>query len=239
MVNERRQKGIPNWQRQAWLTEYEACQEKNSSDQIRFWTVAGIFIGISSALIAGLMYGILANELLFDLFLETIADASDEREIWTLRIVISMLSLVILFIFWFLRLWMRRVGFLNQINYERMRDIERELGMWHNWRVFGVDRWRGNNFHDRDRNRLLAYQPAEFWQAWRRVPRYGQPNRLNYNMIFGAIIFLWSLLIASLWVPFLSNLLPTSSIPCLIILIIDLVLAAIIAFLVIFWTRPG
>ncbi len=228
---------LEDWHRQALLTEYQVCQQENSSNQLRFWTVAGIFIGVSSALFAGFLFGVLANDRLFRLFVKMITEAGSGTKIWILRIIILVLSLVILSIFWFLRLWMRRVGFLCRINYERMRDIESRLGMWQNWRIYGVDQYKDGKFDSSIKSfeeMLLKYRKPDWWKKWRTIPRYryGKPNRRNYDAIFGALIFLWLFVVFSLWI----SLLP---IPLAFSLILAFVLAIVIDFLIICLTRPA
>ena len=101
----------------------------------------------------------------------------------------------------FLRRWLKRVAFLQQINFERMRDIERELGMWKSWRVHGVDHWTGNRFDDlvsqEDSAKLLDYRDKNFWQHWRNRVRYERSSRWHYDGIFGGLIFLWSFVVLS------------------------------------------
>lgn len=220
---------------QALLTEYQTLQDDNSSSMTSFWTIAGIFIGISTALFAGLIYGVLANDRLFGVFVKMITEAVSGTEIWVLRIIMSLLAVVVLFVFWFLRLWMRRIGFRQQINYERMRDIEQELGMWHVWRVYGVDSYKDGKFDSSIKSfeeMLLNYRKPEWWKKWRTIPRYGKPNRSNYDAIFGALIFLWSLLIISVWLPIIA------AFPMFIILM-DFLLALGGTILVVYLTRAG
>lgn len=125
---------------QALLTEYQACQQDNSSTSISYWTLAGIFFGISSALLAALIYGVLANRDLFQILLSetTSSNALNQRIVLGVTLV---LGTGIIFVLCFLWGWLKRVGFLQQINYERMREIELELGMWKSWRVHALDQW--------------------------------------------------------------------------------------------------
>jgi len=131
---------------EALLAEYEACEQDNNASPSVYWTMAGIFIGISSAMLGGLIYGVMANNELFQTLFEVISmkqitTNGDPRQILMLGIIILILGSVIVFILYFLKGWLRRISFLQQINFERMREIELELGMWKSWRVHGIDNW--------------------------------------------------------------------------------------------------
>ena len=136
----------PEPAKEALLTEYEACQHDNDSSSLSYWTLAGIFIGVSSALLAGLIYGLLSNSILFQILLKVLlresVPNSESRQIVALSIVILVLGAAIIIILKKLKQWLRRVRFLQQLNYERLREIELELGMWKSWRVHSIDEWQ-------------------------------------------------------------------------------------------------
>lgn len=131
---------------QALLREYEACQHDSSSTSVSFWTLASIFIGISSALLAGLLYGLIANNNLFPVLLKVLfgesAQSSELRLILTLSLIVIILSISIFIILYKLWGWLRRARFLQQTNFKRMREIELELGMWKSWRIHTIDEWQ-------------------------------------------------------------------------------------------------
>ena len=213
---------IPNWQRQAWLTEYQVCQHDNSSSSLGYWTLAGIFIGISSVLLAGLVYGMLANiqEL-------TIIGAKYAS---TLRIIICGLGAGMIIILIFLCFWSKRENYLADRNYERMREIELQLGMWKSWKICVLDLWnkkrcklcfkKTENLSDDDINEiwqktleeekltkglseeslgLLADRQEELFEiCYRCEPQrwYESPSRyLHFPMIFCILIGLWAFFI--------------------------------------------
>lgn len=174
---------------QALLTEYQACQQYNSSSSQSYWTLTGIFIGFSSVLLGSLLYGFTHNK---------------ERLI--LGIVTCVISVAVLLILYFLNGWLKRVSFLQQMNFYRMRDIERALGMWASWRVHGVDNWKDKDFDTKkipcreDRKRLLKYKPLgyeqrNFWQYWSDKQRYEGSSDWHYNGIFCVLFILWSLVL--------------------------------------------
>jgi hypothetical protein len=101
--------------------------------------------------------------------------------------VVLLLSLV--------RLWLRRYIFLQQSNFERMREIESSLGMWKSWRVHGIDHWnkKASDFDDEitDKASLISYKSRDWWRSWRMGHKYASPSGLYYDWIFGVLIFLW------------------------------------------------
>jgi hypothetical protein len=178
---------------QALLIEYRACQHENNAIETSYWTMASIFIGISSALLIGLIYSVFANQELLQVLLKQLSGERLEIHFFqTLILVVGMLIVLLLSV---IRLWLRRVNFLQQINSERMRDIERQLGIWKSWRVHGVDHWNIENYdfdnEITEKNRLMDYKPKNWWHNW----RAGRKNTLSIDsysdLIFSVLIFLW------------------------------------------------
>lgn len=167
---------------QALLTEYQVCQQYISERATSYWTLTGIFIGFSSVLLGALIYGFLS---------------SPNKESILFGVATCVISTAVLVIFYFLKFWLKRVSFLQQINFHRMRDIERDLGMWQSWRVHGVDHWRGSQFDseitEEDSTRLFSYQPPGFWQYWRDKQRYEGSSNFLYKAIFYTLFGMWAL----------------------------------------------
>ena len=137
MVNEQRQRGVPDWQRRAWLTEYEACQHDISSSATHYWAIAAIFIGICAALLAGIVFGIFSNNTLLNSFIKN----DDPHKVTLICGIALVVSTVVIIILKKVRKWLNRITFLQQINYIRMREIELKLKMWKSWRVHTIDAW--------------------------------------------------------------------------------------------------
>jgi hypothetical protein len=208
------------------LKEYEVCEQDISSTSINYWTLAGIFIGISSALLGGLLYGILTN-------IQVITTISTSDAL-TLRIIISVLSGAIITILVFLYFWLKRVNYLADRNYERMREIELELGMWKSWRIHSIDRW--NELGIKRSDTLDNKKIDEIWDEIREKLRKGLPKKyfvkleqrkkelvqfcnccpqkwyeqmtrkLHCPTILFILIGLWAIAIASVWLlPLIIN----------------------------------
>jgi len=108
------------------LKEYEVCQQHNDSIGSQVWTSTSIFMSINVAVLGGVAYGIITKGI-----------PLEENTKW----LVLALGLGIISIFTFWMRWLNRMQFLTSINYERMREIEDELGMWKNWMARGLDDW--------------------------------------------------------------------------------------------------
>jgi len=220
---------------QALLTEYQACQNDNSYSAQSYWTMAAIFIGISSALLGGFLYGLIQNTKLLRALLQEVIPNDALPQAWALCVIVTVVGGVVIAILYFLRRWLRRVAFLQQINFERMRDIERQLGMWKNWRVHGVANWKDGDFTNKirheDKDRLHCYSPPgyqnqNFWQHWRGTARYEQSSRSHYDSICFSLIFLWAFVVLSVCFLTLPRCIPLAA-----SLILTFILAIGLAFL--------
>ena len=109
---------------EALLKEYEVCQQAINANASRYWTIVGIFIPISTAVLAWVFYTITSYRLFFNSNAE-----------W-LVLVLGVVIIVILVLLWF---WLKRVNLFISISYFRMREIERKLGMLKNLTVDWVD----------------------------------------------------------------------------------------------------
>jgi hypothetical protein len=125
MANRTRPEQIPAWQQQAWLTEYQVCQQHNDSVGSEVWVSTTIFLTINVTLLGGLFYSFMTRIVLENPDLESISLA--------LRIItlvgFTALSLGILWILKKWVNWLKRMRFRVAMNFERMREIEQSLGM--------------------------------------------------------------------------------------------------------------
>jgi hypothetical protein len=111
--------------RQAMLTEYQVCQHDNNTSAQNYWLLSSIFIGASSAVLGWLLYALITRPTQCPLN----------------PVVITVISGAMIAILIFLKGWAKRIQYLADRNYERMREIELELGMWKSWRIHSLDRW--------------------------------------------------------------------------------------------------
>jgi hypothetical protein len=195
---------------QALLAEYQACQEDINSSGNSYWTMAAIFLGISSAIMLGLMGGIIINNDLLQLLVKSTAETSVPAEIQMLRNIVVVIAIAVILVIACLRLWLKRVTFLQQINYERMRDIESQLGMWKSWRVHGVDHWKVEtcDFDKEikeidDKTRLKNYKAKEWWCGWKNRRKYARSSRCWFDVIIAALMFMWVFIIFTILAPLL------------------------------------
>ena len=150
MVNEGRQTRVPNWQRQAWLTEYQVCQQDINSRASRYWTIVGVFMAINTALLGWVAFSIISNGVSLN---ESVKWLVYINENFNWLVLVLVLGFGIIAILVFLMLWLKRVNCLIHISYYRMREIEFELRMAKNWIVDVLDnKW--DNLSTKEKGRL-------------------------------------------------------------------------------------
>ncbi len=180
------------------LTEYQVCQDAIGSNVLSFWTLCAIFIGVSSALLAGLIYGLLTSEYLFDYFAQGIGDQTYQH-IWLLPIVVLVLGAGNVVILCSLLGWLKRVNYLSDRHYARMREIERyEIehgrGMWKSWIIHGIDHYE--ELCPEEQALLSKYHDCSWWRNWKSEKEYDPPSRGRYFLrIFWTLLSLWILVI--------------------------------------------
>jgi len=107
------------------LKEYELCQTETDKNSVNYWTISGIFIGISTALLAAIAAGLTSNNI----------------NKWMIFILVLIFGLAIFSFHLLLYKLLKRINFLNRIDFQRMREIERELRMRKSGLVHGLDEW--------------------------------------------------------------------------------------------------
>ena len=105
-------------QRQAWLTEYQVCQQHNDAIGSQAWVSTTIFLTINVALLGGLVYALMRD----------LGSSSLELRLIILISFIALSVGIILILKKWVN-WLKRMRFTASINYERMGQIERFLGM--------------------------------------------------------------------------------------------------------------
>jgi hypothetical protein len=166
------------------LKEYELCEKRNIDVSNLYWVMVSAFMAVNTAAFVGVAVA-------------TATGAIPSSKRW-LALFIGSAFIVVL---WFLREYRRRVDFEISINYERARELELQLGMWRNWRIYGVDRWNRKKggfdkiTDEEERKRLLDHQSAQWWKDWKKSKDYRKPvGRKTADVMIFALIFLWLVL---------------------------------------------
>jgi len=222
MTNNREPQEVPDWQRQAWLTEYQVCQQDSEAESTRYWTIFGIFISVNTAIIGGLIYGVFNT-----LFINAILKGENIPDTLVKLTILTILFVAIILITIFLESWLKRTNYLIQNNDRRMYEIEIELGMWKNLRIHINDKWnmvrkklkyqkkpcdsQNINIWTRVWTELSSELPKEqfdtLYKDKQRIESiinqkpiaFERPNRFNAIYTFWAIRSLWILALLFTW----------------------------------------
>ena len=222
---------------QALLTEYSSCQQDNIAASSNYWTVTGIFIAVSSALLGGIIYAITSTSSFIDVLQSDPTSRLSSQNHVTL-VLASIMGIIVIMILSSLRLRLRRVRFLQQLNFERMREIESKLGIRKSWRVHGIDHWEIVNagFDERITNEnkkmLLDYKSPNWWAQKKSSHTYASSGVNAFNGIYTILIFLWALLVTNA-----LALLASFPITRMSVVIVIALLSGIITFFVFWFTR--
>jgi hypothetical protein len=123
---------------QALLAEYHVCEQDNVANTQGFWTLSAIFIGLSSAFLAGLIYAVITNKSILLLMQQSQSNDKSTIIIGAIAIIIGIANVVIL---QKLKEWQTRIQFNLGINNRRMREVDLMLGTRKAWRIYAIDRW--------------------------------------------------------------------------------------------------
>ncbi len=186
---------------QAWLVEYKACQEDNSSIFQGFWTLAAIFIGLSSAFLAGLIYAVIANKSLID----TMLTGNDPWKTLVIGIIALVVSAANVIILRKLKGWHRRIMFNQRLNLRRMREIEVKVGMQKSLRVLAIENWQElkqelNEFEREENNKdkfdKIKRELLEWCNCTKDCKEYEPPSsRKHFPCILYTLMSLWGVAI--------------------------------------------
>ena len=177
-------------------TEYLACQQSIGSSSLSYWTLSGVFTAFSTVLLGALIYAIFANHDLLKDFVDT-ATLPAPRHIWMLRIITSILAIATIAILCLLRYWLKRVNYLADLQYGRMRTIEKELKMCNSLVIDAIDHWESLTEDEKDA--LTRCYPREWFE--RKRGRSYEPSTRGryYKWIVRILILLWLILAISVW----------------------------------------
>lgn len=182
----------------AELSEYAACQQEVDSNSQCYWTIAAIFIGVSSALLAGFIYGILSNNDLLTLFVNATTVHAD-KQIWLLRIISVVLGTANIVILCALRRWLKRTNYINDRYFDRMRDIEKNKNMFKSWIIYGIDKY--NDLSCYEHQLIRKYRDDKWWLSMRAKKEYAPPSRnTSFVCVFITLVTLWSLILVGTFI---------------------------------------
>ncbi|NWF77333.1 MAG: hypothetical protein HXY36_01855 [Chloroflexi bacterium] len=170
-------------QQEVLLKEYEVCQQHNDSIGSQVWIATSVFMSVNVALLGAVIYSMTGSSLL-------------ERNI---RCLVLVLGAGIIAILHFWKRWLNRMQFLTSINYERMREIEDELGMRKNKIAWSLDHWDGLTEEEKEKYKKLNEQYPRYgwWKfLWKRFPKYAPPRGFEGSRsIVWILIMLWIIFI--------------------------------------------
>ena len=181
------------------LKEYEVCQRDADASARNFWTTFGFFVSFSTAIIGGMIaFGIRTQYI------------NEIHPIWLGLILIF--GIIVLIVLCFLKSWLERVNYFIGSNNRRMRDIEIELGMEKNLRVWALDKWeklcREENKEQYETLRKKIVQNFEFIsdEKKQRIANCEEPlpddykppatgRKVFFRKLFYPLISIWGILV--------------------------------------------
>ncbi len=181
--------------------EYQVCEQDNAAIFQGFWTLAAIFIGLSSAFLAGLIYALIASKSLID----TMLTGNDPWETLVIGIIALVVSAANVVILRKLKGWHRRIMFNQRLNLRRMREIEVKLGMQKSLRVLAIENWQEleqelNEFEREENNKdkfdKIKGELLE-WRQRKRESKEYEPasSKKHFPCILYTLMSLWGLVI--------------------------------------------
>jgi hypothetical protein len=150
------------------LKEYEACQQHNISIGNQVWTSTTIFFTASVTLLVGIVYATLTSDV-FSKPSCTINYYNTPIIIASSAITLVGIGMMIIICKWIS--WLKRQEFLTQVNYERSRDIELNLGMSKNKIAVELD-----SIFDK-KSKITNKQVPDIY--WAEILKVG--NNINYS----------------------------------------------------------
>jgi len=185
------------------LAEYQVCQQSVSHHGTAYWSMTGIFIAFSSVLLSAIIFGLISNEALFDELIHVkFFEAS--KQVVVFRVLVTIVGLVILGIYFTLWHWLKRVRYLQQTHYRRMREIEIESGMHIGLVITGIDDW--NKLKTEEQQYLTALEKGEGRCKEQKGDNlYAPPtSKWMHKTIFALLVLLWAIVIPSVWLMYLQ-----------------------------------
>lgn len=168
------------------LKEYELCQQDIIDTSSRYWTIVSIFMAVSTAILGAIATGLISGNF--------ISQAIQRHALPQTLVVGSFVFVLgggIITILVFLMKWLDRVNCLTVINYERMREIETELGMRKNLRVDFNDK-----IHDKKISIDPRAKPTQYKTWWGITSKKNaSPNTKVNKAILWTLIAIWAVVV--------------------------------------------
>lgn len=161
-------------QRQAWLIEYQVCQQSIRSHSSRFWVIVGIFIGVNTALLGWASGNLMSNTP------AVCAHQSNPTVYPGIVLGAGMITSL-----GFLLGWINRVNWFLRVIYYRMQAIERKLGMRNNLIINRLDKTREKG--------IRLFQGRDICSHARSLPMLTETK--SFKGIIIVLIVLWILII--------------------------------------------
>jgi len=203
-MNNERTEPVEDQQRtDSRLAEYQVCQQSVNYHGATFWNMTSMFIAFSSVLLSAIIFGLISNEALFNELIHVkFFEAS--KQVVVFRVLVTIIGLIILGIYFTLWRWLKRVRYLQQTHYRRMREIEIKSGMHIGLLITGIDDW--NELTTEEQQALEVLKKGKEWCVEQRknMKIYASPtSKWNHKAIFGLLALLWVLIIPSVWLLYL------------------------------------
>ncbi len=185
------------------LKEYEICQQEADASAANYWTFAGIYVGINTALLGAIAAGIVAS------------DKVDSKLFYP---PVWLFACAVFAFHYFVLAWLKRVthliGFINA----RMRIIETKLGMKKGRYIHGLDYWEKTNiqlrreiattWEDLSEEEISDVEEAIEKGLKDKIPKKYQPKKIGSKIIplfFWIIPAVWILIVLGTVYLFLSK----------------------------------
>lgn len=191
-------RGTPDTKETIKLVEYQVAERMINTNILSFWSLAGIFLGFSSAVLAGLGFALLSSNDLLKAFVTNskIMGSGIPKEIWTIRILTTIVGSGIVIIILKLSKWLKRVNLVTDISRHRIHEIEMDLGMTVSLLHKAVDNWYELSQAEQD----YMAQYKDWCLKTRQSSEYEPPSRkAHYPYIFMVLVGLWIVVILCIW----------------------------------------
>lgn len=153
-------------------------------------------------ILSAIIFGLISNEALFNELIHVkFFEAS--KEVVVFRVLVTIIGFIILVVYFTLWRWLKRVVYLQQTHYRRMREIEIKSGMHIGLLITGIDDW--NRLTTEEQQYLTTLEKGEEQCKEQKGDKlYASPtSKWNHKAILGLLALLWVIVIPSVWLMYL------------------------------------